>query len=137
MALLLEVAPLYVSPQYCFEKEDVEVTNALYHLLIQVTTNQKALAEQVRALMASDGLQPIWMFTGNQIDRRFKAEVERLQFQRKLPSEILIAKNGTSPDLSWKGIGWDITTAEQGRHHYRRDVLPDSQRWDAYFVLAY
>ena len=39
------------------------------------------------------------------------------------------------PDL-WMGrVAWDITTAEQGRFHYLRDV--DPARFDFYFVLGY
>jgi hypothetical protein len=134
--MFLEVQPVYLKPGYDLSPAEIQATNALFHLLLEVTGSRRYVAAQVAAARASLGRQPITTFTGNAIDAIFKQRVEALKRSGVLPAELTITKQG-SPDLTWGRIGWDVTTGEQGRHHYGRDVRADPNRWDAYFILGY
>src|SRR5262249_49135298 len=103
--------------------------------MLEVTTGKRHLTAQVAAAANQPGDQPVTTFTGNAIDEIFKRRVKHMLSAGTLPQGLQIAGPGVSPDL-WLGrIAWDLTTAEQGRHHIRRDVHPDPSKWDAYFIL--
>jgi hypothetical protein len=135
--MFLQVQPIYIQPGHVLTETEIETTNTLHGLLLEVTGSRKYVAEQVIAARSSLGSEPVQTFTGNRIDELFKRRVKYLQTIGRLPSNLQTATPGISPDFWVDRTGWDVTTAEQGRHHFQRDVRPDPDKWDAYFILGY
>jgi hypothetical protein len=134
--VFLQVQPIYIQPGHVLTDTEIETTNTLHRLLLEVIGHEKYVLMQVIAARGV-GNEPIAAFTGNKIDALFKDRVSYWQRIGRLPSSLQTAGPGISPDFWLDRTGWDVTTAEQGRHHFERDVRPDPERWDAYFVLGY
>lgn len=119
-------------------QEEVQITQTLYQIFQDVIAERQSLICQVKRVIEQRGNQPITTFTGNVIDDLFKERVRAAIASGDLPKRLQVTPQGVKgPDI-WIGrAAWDITTAEQGKYHIKRDVYGDPYRWDVYFLLGY
>jgi hypothetical protein len=130
--------------------EIIDVTNELHRICTSLSINRKVVAKQVREIRMNRNVlvlgrspqkneESIGAATGKAVDIVLRQLVEQAQKQGNLPKQLHVAdKSGPGakgPDFTLSRVAWEVTNAERGAEHVRRDV--NALRWDVYFLLYY